>query len=312
LNRNPWRGVWVPALTPFNNDLSINHEAFITHCRWLLEQGADGLAVFGTTSEANSLTVAERKALLEGLVEAGIPSGRLMPGVGCTALPDTLGLCRHALEHGCRAVLMLPPFYYKGVSDEGLFAAFSWVVERVASPELGIFVYHIPPVSGVPISVALMERLRAAYPDRIAGLKDSGGDWDHTAEVLRRLPDMATFAGSERYLLDTLRRGGAGCITASGNVSPSGIRLVYETWHDGSPRADAVQARVTAVRNMLEQFPMIPALKAMCARWYGDDSWRNVRPPLMPLSDGERDRLDRLADELDFSVGGNRASMQAD
>jgi len=309
LKENQWNGVWVPALTPFNPDLSVNHEAFIYHCRWLIEQGAEGLAVFGTTSEASSLSMGERKVLLEALVAAGIPPRRLMPGVGCTALPDTLALCRHALAQGCQAVLMLPPFYYKGVGDNGLFAAFSWIIEQLASEAIRVFLYHIPPVTGIPISLSLIEALRGAYPRRIAGVKDSGGDWTHTQALLRRFPGMAIFAGSERFLLDTLREGGAGCITASGNVNPGGIRLVQEHWEAGAAGTEATQGRVTALRDRLERFTLIPALKALCARHYDDDSWRLVRPPLMPLTEPEQAQLRQTMDRFGFSMSRNRESM---
>lgn len=310
MNHDQFKGVWVPVLTPFRADLSVNGPAFAAHCRWLLEQGADGLAVFGTTSEANSLALEERMELLEILVEAGISASKLMPGVGCCALADTVRLCRHAMRQGCAGVLMLPPFYYKGVSDDGLFEAFSWIIEQVASEDLRVFLYHIPPVAQVPISASLLARLRDAYPRQIAGLKDSGGDWNHTRELLRRFGDLKIFAGSERFLLDTLRHGGAGCITASGNVNPAGIRRVYEQWGSGAPETDDTQGRIAAVRDVLERFTMIPALKTLCARHYDDAGWRTVRPPLMPLSDSERDALHDGLEDLGFSMAANRESIQ--
>lgn len=303
MSRRPFTGVWVPALTPFRADLSVDRDAFRAHCRWLLEQGADGLAVFGTTSEANSLTLEERMTLLDGLVEAGIPADRLMPGTGCCALPDTVRLTRHAAERGCAGVLVLPPFYYKGVGEDGLFASFSRVIEAVPEDGPGIFLYHIPPMTQVPLSPALIARLCDAYPDRVAGIKDSGGDWSHTRELLERFPGLAVFAGSERFLLDTLRAGGAGCITASGNVNPAGIRRVYDNWRRGHEDADSCQQRATRIRDALEAFAMIPALKTLCARHYGRDEWLNVRPPLMPMPSGQRAALRGSLDRVGFSVG---------
>lgn len=309
MNQQHLAGVWVPALTPFNPDLSVNRQAFVVHCRWLLDQGADGLAVFGTTSEANSLSLAEREQLLEVLVDAGIPPSRLMPGVGCCALPDTVNLCRHALGQGCSAVLVLPPFYYKGVSDDGLFAFYSQLIERVGASALRMFLYHIPPMTGIAISAALIERLRRAYPRQVAGLKDSGGDWDHTRNLLERFPDMTIFAGSERFLLGALRHGGAGCITASGNVNPAGIRLVYERWRGDAADVEAIQNGITSIRNVLERFTMIPALKALCAGHYADHAWATVRPPLVGLARPERAKLREQLDELGFSVAGNEESV---
>jgi 4-hydroxy-tetrahydrodipicolinate synthase len=300
-----FRGVWVPALTPFNEDLSVNADAFVGHCRWLLDQGADGLAVFGTTSEANSLSGAERMALLEALINAGVPASRLMPGVGCCALPDTVQLCRHAAAQGCQAVLMLPPFYYKGVSDDGLFEAFSRVIDEVGENGPGVFLYHIPPVAQIAISPELVARLVAAHPGRIAGIKDSGGDWGHTRALLERFPDLAVFAGSERFLLDTLRHGGAGCITASGNINPAGIRLVFRSWDQDPQEGDAEQGRITVLRDSLEKFKMIPALKTVCARHYRDDSWLTVRPPLDGLPARDRDVLLRELDGLEFAMAEN-------
>lgn len=304
-----YAGVWVPALTPFNPDLSVDRDAFVVHCRWLLEQGADGLAVFGTTSEANSLSVAERVDLLEELVRAGVPAEKLMPGVGCCAIPDTVHLCRRARELGCSAVLMLPPFYYKGVEDEGLFGYFSSVIEHVAADALRVFLYHIPPVTHIPMSIALISRLRRAYPDQVAGLKDSGGDWRYTKDVISRFPDMTIFAGSERFLLDTLRHGGAGCITASGNVNPGGIRLVFEHWTRGDGDVDSLQASITAIRDALEGFPMIPALKTLCAGHYRNPAWGTVRPPLTPLAATASRVLHGQLEDLAFSVADNRQSV---
>src|SRR5580765_8183905 len=201
------RGVLVPAVTPFHPDLSVDAERFVDHCRWLLAEGASGLAVFGTTSEANALSIGERTDLLERLIDAGIPAGVLLPGTGCCALPDTVTLTRHATQNGCFGVLMLPPFYYKGVSDDGLFASFAEVIERVGDARLRIYLYHIPPVSMVPISLALIERLLERYPGTIAGIKDSSGDWNNTRAMLERFQPRGfdVFAGAESFLLATLR-----------------------------------------------------------------------------------------------------------
>ena len=206
-------GVWSPVLVPLRSDLSIDSERFVAHARWLLAQGCHGLALFGTTSEANSFSVPERKALLEQIVEDGIPPGRLMVGTGCCALTDSVELTRHAMDTGCCRVLMLPPFYYKGVSDEGLFRSFAAVIERVGNPALRVFLYHFPRLSGVPVTEGLIGMLDSAFPEVIAGVKDSSGDWSNTRMMLDRFPHLAIFPGSETFLLDGLRAGGAGCIT---------------------------------------------------------------------------------------------------
>lgn len=307
MSQKKFSGVLVPALTPFNADLSPNKTAFVEHCRWLLEEGADGLAVFGTTSEANSLTLEERIELLEALIENGISAELLMPGTGACAIGDSIRLTNHAVNLGCGGCLMLPPYYYKGVSDDGLFAAFSEVIQKVSSDRLKIYLYHIPPVAQVPISLDLIGRLIRQYPDTVVGLKDSSGDWSNTEAVIKEFPEFETFAGSEVFLLDTLRAGGVGCITATGNVNPAGIRSVYEKWR--TDRADELQARITEVRKTIQNFTMIPALKVMIADYSGQSHWKLVRPPLMQLASDQVGQLRSDLQSIDFSLQGRRETI---
>ena len=290
------RGVWSPVLVPLRPDLGIDPERFVAHARRLLAQGCHGLALFGTTSEANSFSVAERKALVEEVVGAGIPPERLMVGTGCCALTDSVELTRHAMDVGCRRVLMLPPFYYKGMSDEGLFRSFAEVVERVGNPTLRVFLYHFPRLSGVPVTAGLIALLVDAFPEVIAGVKDSSGDWSNTRTMLDRFPRLAIFPGSEVFLLDGLRAGGAGCITATSNVNAAGARAVFDAWNDGHDAADAKQEAATAVRRAIDRHPGIPAQKYLIARYRNDPAWRAVRPPMTALTDDAgRDLLDALA-----------------
>jgi len=297
------RGVLAPVVTPFAADLRPDAERLVRHCRWLLGPGV-GLAVFGTNSEANSLTLPEKLALLDALIAAGIPPERMMPGTGCCAFPDTVELTRRAVQHGCAGVLMLPPFYYKGVPDDGLFATYAEVIERVGDERLRIYLYHIPPVSHVSISLALIERLLARYPGTIAGIKDSSGDWNNTRAMLERFQPRGfdVFAGSETFLLATLRDGGAGCISATANVNPAAIAALAREWQ--SPDADARQAALDAVRAAFQKFPMIPALKAVVAHFSGDDAWGRVRPPLIALTAEQRRQLVNALEALRFSMPG--------
>ena len=298
-------GVLVPVITPFNEDFSPDIEAYVTHCKWMLEQGVDGLAIFGTTSEANSLAVGERIQLLDALVENGVPADKLMPGTGACSIIDASVLTAHAVNHGCGGVLMLPPFYYKAVDTDGLFATYSEVIHRVGDDRLRVYLYHIPPVAQVPIGLDLIEQLVVAYPDTVVGLKDSSGDWDNTKAILDRFPGFSTFAGSEGFLLDTLRNGGAGCITASGNANPAGIRKVYRAWQADSATADTLQSRISEIRTTLQSYPMIPALKAMTAEFTGQPNWALTRPPLMPLSDKQATALLSDLDKISFDIGSN-------
>ena len=289
------RGVLSPVLTPFTDTLEPDAGRFAQHCGWLLSQGV-GLAIFGTNSEANSLSVSERIKLLDGLLEAGLDPAKMMPGTGCCAIPDTVELTRKAVQSGCSGVLMLPPFYYKGVPDDGLFRAFSEVIQRVGDSRLRVYLYHIPPVAQVPLGYALIERLIKAYPGTIAGIKDSSGDWNNTEGLLKNFQSESfdVFCGSEVFLLQTLRGGGAGCIPATGNVNPGPIVELYKTWKDSG--ADERQAGLNAVRKAFEIMTMIPSMKAGIAWKRKDPQWANVRPPLV---NGPADKVELLKKELD-------------
>ena len=284
------RGVIAPVVTPFTADLGPDAPRLVKLCRWLLARDA-GLAVFGTTSEANSLSVGEKIALLDALVDAGLPVARMMPGTGCCAFPDTVELTRHAVRHGCGGVLMLPPFYYKVATDDGLYASFSEVIQRVGDERLRIYLYHIPPVSQVPLSPALVERLITAYPRTVVGIKDSSGDWNSVRTFLERFAPrgFAVFPGSEALLLAAMRQGGAGCISAQANVNPTAIAKLYRTWQ--APDADAQQAALDALRAALIKFPVIAALKTLVAHCSRDEAWAALRPPLVRLSAEQRAAL---------------------
>ena len=297
------RGVLSPVVTPFTADYQPDGARFVRHCQWLLSQDV-GLAVFGTNSEGNSLTVGEKVRLLDPLVEAGVPAARMMPGTGTCALGDTVELTRHAVQLGCGGVLMLPPFYYKGNTDEGLFRSYAEVIQRVGDDRLRIYLYHIPPVAQVPITLTLIERLLKEYPGVIAGVKDSSGDWSNTNAMLEQFQPQGfdVFAGSESFLLSTLRGGGAGCISATANVNPGPIARLAATWRQAD--ADAQQAGLDAVRQVFQRFPMIPALKAAISHYGDDPAWGTVRPPLVELDAAQRAALVEALDEVGFTIPG--------
>lgn len=305
------RGVLSPVVTPFKDDLSIDPERFVAHCRWLLANGCDGLAIFGTNSEANSLTVQEKIDLLDALLEAGVDPTRLMPGTGACAIGDAVALTSHAVKRGCAAVLMLPPFYYKGVPDEGLARYFGEVISRVGDTGLRVYLYHIPPVAQVGISLDLIARLRRDWPQTVVGIKDSSGNWDNTRAMLERFaPDgFQVFAGSEDFLLANLRHGGVGCITATGNVNPAAIANLWRTWEQAG--ADDRQRAISHTRSLFQKFPMIPALKAAIASFGDDPSWAMVRPPLQPLTAAQATALRQSLDADGFSMPGLRAGRPA-
>jgi len=305
------RGVLAPVVTAFKNDFSPDSQRFIAHCRWLLSQNC-GLAVFGTNSEANSLAVEERAMLLDELVAGGVDPARMMPGTGCCSIMETVKLTAQAVEHGCAGVLMLPPFYYKDVSEEGLYRYFSEVVQRVGDARLKIYLYHIPPVAVVGITTGLVERLLAAYPTAIAGMKDSSGDWNNTKTFLDAFVTASpartgfdVFVGSESFLLANMRNGGVGTISATANVNPAAIHSVFaeattrqEAVSASGPRRtgdndaalsdlDDQQQGLNVVRAVFSnrKFPsMVAALKQAIAIYANDPAWARVRPPLVELT----------------------------
>lgn len=303
MSNTKMKGVLSPVVTPFDENLKPDAKRLIAHCKWLLSNDV-GLAVFGTNSEANSLSLSEKMGLLEQMVEAGVPANRMMPGTGCCALDESVALTKRAVELGCGGTLMLPPFYYKGVSDEGLYRNFSEIVQRVGDDRLRIYLYHIPPVSQVPISLGLIERLLKAYPGIIAGAKDSSGDWSNTKAMLDQFQPEGfdVFPGSETFLLAALRGGGAGCISATANVNPGPIAALYKTWQQDD--ADAQQEGLNGTRNIFQTYVMIPALKAAIAHYGRDAEWNRLRPPLVELNQAEQKQLIDALDASGFTMPG--------
>jgi 4-hydroxy-tetrahydrodipicolinate synthase len=292
--------LFVPAITPFTPDLSVDSARFVAHCRQLLDDGADGLAPFGTTSEATSMSVNERMAALESLIDAGIPGNVLIPGTGCAALPDTIALTRHAVAHKVRGTLTLPPFFYKSLSEDGLFASYARVIEAVGSDVLRLFLYHIPQMSGVPITVGLIDRLKTAFPGVVAGLKDSSGNWANTAEIIAAFPEIETYSASESLIVKNVAAGGAGCISATANVNVRGIMALIRAL--GTDRQVELLTDVGVIRSLYESLPLIPAIKATVARRLADPGYMIVRPPLTPLTSAHDASIGQA---VDLCFGGN-------
>jgi 4-hydroxy-tetrahydrodipicolinate synthase len=297
-------GVLAPVVTPFKADLSPDSQRFIAHCKWLLSQNC-GLAVFGTNSEANSLSMEERAMLLDELVAAGVDPSRMMPGTGCCSIMETVKLTAQAVEHGCAGVLMLPPFYYKDVSEEGLYRYYSEVVQRVGDRRLKIYLYHIPPVAVVGVTTGLVERLLAAYPNAIAGMKDSSGDWNSTKTFLDAFANSGfdVFVGSESFLLAGMRNGGVGTISATANVNPAAIHKLYTEWKN--PDTGEQQAKLNVTRDVFSRkYLMIAALKQAIAIYADDPTWAKVRPPLMELTPEQAKTLAAELKAISFTMPG--------
>lgn len=285
------KGVFCAVLTPLNADLTPDFAAFAGHCRYLLDEGCDGIALLGTTGEANSFSGAERRALLESALKAGIAPSQLLPGTGVTALTETIELTRHALSLGVATVVMLPPFYYKDVSDDGVYASYSEIVQRIADPRLKIVLYHIPQMSHQPISHAVIARLRAQYPAVFVGIKDSSGDFANMTAMIEKFPGLAVLAGADPLLLPLLRKGGAGCITATANLVARDLAYVFRHFNDGDAALEAAQDRIVKARERASLSAQIASLKVLLAQRTGHDGWRRVRPPLLPLPQENIDKL---------------------
>ncbi len=282
-------GVYAAVLTPLSPALEPDPALFVQHCRWLLDNGCDGLAPLGTTGEANSLSVEQRIALIEAAAGSGITMTKFIPGSGSCALADAVKVTRAAVKAGAAGALLLPPFYYKNPTEDGLFAFFSEVIERVGDARLRVYLYHFPQLSTVPITHHLIARLMKAFPGTIGGLKDSSGDWSNTAKLLQEFPGFGVFSGSEEFLLANLRSGGVGCISASTNVTAALARPVYLAWRDKG--ADDLQKALTDVRLILQSYPMQAALKQVVAAISGNKAWINLLPPNRPLTTAQATEL---------------------
>lgn len=286
-------GVYSAALTPLTEDLSPDLPVFVEHAKRLIAQGCDGIALLGTTGEANSFSTDERRAILEAAVSGGIETRRLLPGTGVVAIPETVALTKHALSLGVNTVVMLPPFYYKAPSEEGVIAAYSEIVERIGSSDLRVILYHIPQMSAVPITATIIEALLKRYPGTFTGIKDSFGDFSNMEMLVDRFPGFAVLAGADPLLLPLMRKGGAGCITATSNLVAADLAFIYRHANDASMAAevDAAQARVVAKRGQASKFAQMASLKVLLAEETGHQGWSRLRPPLLPLTADEAAQL---------------------
>ena len=283
-------GVNAAVLTAMRPDLSVDLDLMAAHCRWLLANGCNGLGVLGTTGEANSLGVSERIALMEGLVERGIPGTKMLPGVGLPAIPDTVLMAKKAGALGARGVLVLPPFFYKNPSEDGLFAYYSEVAQRVGGA-VQLYFYHFPAQSAVPVTVPLIERLLRAHPGAFRGIKDSTGDWNNTKGYIDAFAKdgFEVYCGDDGHLHQNLQAGGAGSISAASNVSSAHNAKVYAAT-DAAAGA-AAQEVLSAIRKAVTSAALIPGLKALVARHTGNEGWLNIRPPHVKLDEAAAAKL---------------------
>jgi len=291
-------GVITASLTPLSNDLNINHDKLFQHCNWLMNNGNNGVLLMGTTGEANSFSVDERIELLEELIDRGFPAKKLMVGTGCCNLPETVKLSKHAQSIGVGGVLLLPPFYYKNVSDKGLKQYFDLVINEVADNSVRFYLYHFPKMSMIPFSLKLLEDLISDYPENIIGIKDSGGDFENMKLMIDNFPGFHVFAGTERYLNDILNYGGAGSISASTNLTCNLAGNIYKSWQEKN--VDELQNELNGLRGRIEKFPMISIIKQVWFLKSGEKEWLNMRPPNIPVGVEALEEAERLLKDLEI------------
>ena len=289
----PIHGVFCASATPVLEDGTPDHATFASHCHALLQEGCDGIALLGTTGEANSFSITQRQALLDKVIASGIDPQRLLPGTSQTNVADTVTLMRHAVEAGVKATVVLPPFYYKGVSDEGLFRFYAEAIEGVGRDDLRVVLYHIPPIAQVGLSIELVGRLLEAFPGIVVGIKDSSGKLESMRQFASTFQDFSVLAGADPFMLPLLRSGGAGCITSSSNLIGKHLRVVFDYAHrpEDAALVDAAQERINVWRDLSNAYVQLPTIKAMLARRRNHLGWTRVRPPLVELSPAELDTV---------------------
>ncbi|MGE3149572.1 MAG: dihydrodipicolinate synthase family protein [Pseudorhodoplanes sp.] len=279
------RGVIAAIATPIGPEGAPDAARALRLARHLLDHGCDGLNVLGTTGEATSFSVAERMSLMTAYRANAMPMSRLMVGTGAAALSDAVTLTRHAAELGFAGALVLPPFYYKGVPDDGVLHYLGALVEATAATSLPIYLYHFPALSGVPWHLGLVRRAIDLFGARIAGLKDSSGDMPYAREAAKIAPGFAVFPSNEATLLEG--RGGlfAGCISATANCNAD---FCARAWREGDA---AALARAVAIRKLFENKPLVPGVKSLLAHIHHDPALGTVKPPLAALTEGDRSAI---------------------
>jgi len=296
------KGLIAPILTPFDKQLKLDQKMYNDLAKDLLNNGCSGLAPFGTTGEALSVGNEERMDALEGLIKSGIDPDILIPGTGLCNLPDTIKLTKHAIDMGCHGVMTLPPFYFKGLTDNGLFEYFEKLIEGVNTNKLKIYLYHIPQVCGVGLSIDLVRKLKSSFPETIVGIKDSSGVWNNT-EALLKIKNLIVYPGAELPVIEAIKLGAPGCISATANLNSKDIASVIDLCHSKNwDEAEKLQKKVKSVRLLFQDYAPIPAQKALLAIQTKNPMWNNLRPPFQQISKEKSAELaNTLRDEFGFS-----------
>jgi len=294
---HPLNGVYTASLTPLTASFEPNIPALVRHAQWLLESGSDGVALLGSTGEANSLTLEQRLSIIEQTARE-LPPDRLMLGTGSCALQDSVRLTKASVDAGVFSVLVIPPFYYKPQSDESVLRFYSELISSVDEPRLRIIFYNFPKLSGYNFSVKILQELKQRFGDIAAGIKDSSGEWKNMLGIVQNIPDFMVYTGTETFLLDILKKGGAGSITATANLIAPECQRVYQAWKNNKQKvAEQAQMNLTDLRKTLENYPLVSELKSLFASKTNAEEWENMLPPFAPI-------LDKQVEELTEQIKG--------
>ena len=283
----PQTGVYTASLTPLTASYEPNFTALISHAKWLLETGSDGVAILGSTGEANSLTIEQRLDIIAYCGSKLAPE-RLMMGTGSCSLQDAIRLTQASVDAGVYAVLVIPPFYYRPQSDASVLRYYTELIAAVNDPRLRIVFYNFPQLSGYNFSLEILQQLKQRFGDIAAGIKDSSGAWGNMLNITKNVPDFMVYSGTETLLLDILREGGAGCITASANLLAPECQQVFQAWNnDQQDTADQEQNKLSVLRKTLESYPFVSGLKGLMAEYSVSEHWQQMLPPFTPLLESE-------------------------
>lgn len=283
-------GLSAAMVTPFRTNEALDLSRLAEHAKWCLSNGCASVTVFGTTGEGASVGMSGREQVLGALAAAEITGEKVVYCLAASSAHEAVLQGRMAMDFGCRGLLMTPPFYFKGVTDEGLFSWFGSVLEKLGSAARGVILYNIPSVTQISLSVELIDRLKKQFPGIVTGIKDSSGDWEYTKRLLDRHRDLAILIGDERYLAEGVRRGGQGAISGLANVCPGFLQPLAMIGQEDE--------RINRLVDKVLKYPVTPAVKALVAHRTGDAAWLNVRSPLLRISAADAERLGSFYDHL--------------
>ncbi len=295
-------GIYTASLTPLTSSYETNLPALVSHVEQLFESGSDGVAILGSTGEANSLTIEQRLDIISYCGRTLAPE-RLMMGTGSCALQDAIRLTQASIEAGVFSVLVIPPFYYKPQSDESVIRYYSELISSVDDSRLRIIFYNFPKLSGYNFSTEILQEFKERFGDIAAGIKDSSGNWENMLSITKNVPNFMVYSGTETLLLNILREGGAGCITASANLLAPECQLVYQAWrNDQQNTAEQVQKELTVLRKALESYQFVSELKGLMALHTGSEHWQEMLPPFIPLLPSQVRELSEKINDLGLNL----------